>query len=229
MAIIGITIYFLLSWRINTRDLILSMVFYFIAYAVALDILLGLFNFKAKRRVWRRQQAAKRTQADEDSIYLERLSVPRYYFTIQKVYPVLALVFFVIINWLCCLFAHGLTSLLYSPIVAAAWARATNRPPEPPRPVLSSSDRMPKSSSMQSLDSDAAETASRRSPSPNIFDEEEREQRRHRRRQPIRRVTSEGDISLLSEATEDEDDDQSGVTTPTVTNAGSSSSAALYQ
>ena len=70
-----------------------------------------------------------RLSADADySLWYNRLIVPRFLFDIQKVYPIMALCLFTILNGLLCLCNNTVTALCFSPAVANAWKREASRP-----------------------------------------------------------------------------------------------------
>jgi hypothetical protein len=130
-AAIGFSMY----RKITVSEVFFYLLFYFILYAMVTDIFLSGWNFVAKSRSWLRRtkftmtglQTRKRTAQHEDSIWFDRLAVPRFMIDIQKLYPVAALVLFTCFQAVFCLFSHTLTALLYCPAVARAAERNANK------------------------------------------------------------------------------------------------------
>jgi hypothetical protein len=134
-------IYFISAWKVTTKDLLFNLLFYVILWAMVVDISISCWNFKSKLKSWWKRTSITftgfvtrhREAKHDDSLSYDRLDIPRFLFDIQKVYPILALCLFTMINALLCICNNTMTALLYSPAVANAWKRAASRPQVPKR------------------------------------------------------------------------------------------------
>jgi hypothetical protein len=132
-------VYFVSAWKVSMKDLLFFLLFYSILWAMLVDFMISSWNFRAKLRNWWQRTTLSaggfvtrpRIAQHEDSLWYDRLIIPRFLFGIQKVYPILALCLFTLLNGFLCLFNTTLTTLIYSPAVANAWKRAAAKPQVP--------------------------------------------------------------------------------------------------
>eukprot|EP00993_Chasmostoma_nieuportense_P001089 NODE_19_length_4559_cov_24.014215_g17_i0.p1 GENE.NODE_19_length_4559_cov_24.014215_g17_i0~~NODE_19_length_4559_cov_24.014215_g17_i0.p1 ORF type:complete len:1500 (+),score=450.80 NODE_19_length_4559_cov_24.014215_g17_i0:393-4502(+) len=139
LAAFGFALHFILAWKVRLKEVFFYLLFYCILYALIVDMCVSGWNFSVKftnymqrtRFTCKGLATQKRTAQHEDSIWFNRLRIPRFLFDIQKLYPVVALALFTLINGTLCLFKSTLTSMLYCPAVANAWDRAAAKPQMP--------------------------------------------------------------------------------------------------
>eukprot|EP01001_Neometanema_parovale_P008917 NODE_5171_length_973_cov_114.824706_g4961_i0.p1 GENE.NODE_5171_length_973_cov_114.824706_g4961_i0~~NODE_5171_length_973_cov_114.824706_g4961_i0.p1 ORF type:complete len:195 (-),score=26.95 NODE_5171_length_973_cov_114.824706_g4961_i0:140-724(-) len=118
------------AWaRVSVIEILLAGSFYAIIWSVINASLIGLWNlwFKRKYQLGGYTLGGNilgRQDVDRDKMYLNRMSIPRWHINLQRVFPMMALAFFGILNWLLIMVNSGLTAMLFNGAVAEAWTKA---------------------------------------------------------------------------------------------------------